>query len=320
MYTDPSGDIAFVPILLGMAYGSLIGAGTSAAIYSTNVLLTGQKWNWNSFGMSLACGAIGGALSGGFGALGGQLGTFGQSLSYNLLSNITSNSATTFAFGSDVSTGDFIGMIAGGFIGNKIGNFNGVKGGVLKNIGAEFAFNMSKGTITGGIGGAIGAIIDGDDIGDGFIQGAKFGAIGGATMAGLNIAIMGASYIPDNVYENFENDQPVYRRGTFLTKTIGGEGSGLTIGRNLIIHKLDENVQYYENNKEINVTLRNKLTEAHETRHFIQQRRMGYSNFYGKIIGEYIKYGFYNSYNNHNSLEWDAERYSFDKIGGSYFK
>ena len=320
VYVDQDGEFFFIPILIGMAWGAVIGAATSAAIYTVQSALTGfQNWSWSNFGMSALMGGVGGALGGGLGALGSQLGTFGQSLGYNILSNVASNSATTMTFGGDISFGSLAGMVAGGFIGAKIGGFNGVKGGALKNAAAEIGFNAGKGAITGGVGGAIGATIDKKDVGNGFLQGAKNGAIAGATVAGLNILSMGATYKPNRSYGDFGKSEPVYRRGTWLTQALF-KGQGITIGRNLVINRLDERNTYIDTEKGwlFDTSKLNQNLEAHETGHYVQQMEMGFANFYGKIVSEYLKYGFKNSYCTPGSLEWNAEEYAIKQVGSLY--
>ena len=321
-YTDPSGEIGFAPILLAMAYGAIIGAATSAAIYSVQVAVTGQQWNWGNFGMAVGMGAVGGALGGGLGALGGQLGTFGQSIGYNILSNVASNSATTMAFGGEITAGSMVGMVAGGLLGAGIGNFSGVNGGSLKNGIAEIGFGIAKGSVTGAAGGGVGAAINGRNIGEGMKKGAINGMISGGTVAALNIAAMGTAYKPSREYGNFGKDSPVYRRGTFLTRLFAGEGTGIAIGRNLVVHKLGK-YNYYRDNEtgwEIDIIKYNQFLEGHETGHFVQQREMGFANFYGRIVSEYFKYGFFNSYCTNGSLEWNADSYGYSQLGTNYYK
>lgn len=298
IYTDPNGEFVFVPILIGMAYGAIIGAGVSAAVYSASVAVSGQKWNWGAFGRSAAFGAVGGAIGGGLGALGGLLGSFGQSLGYSILSNVASNSATTLAFGGDVTVGGLMGMTVGGIIGAGIGNFNGTSGGVFENIGAELAFGATKGGITGGIGGLIGAAIDGENPVKGFLNGAKYGVISGGTLAGLNILTMGASYIPDEEYGDFGRDKPVYRRGNFLWP----KSAGIALGRNLVTRFTGE--KRYD-----------RYLAAHETGHFQQQREMGFANFYARTIGEYFKYGQIKTYDTIGTLEFGAQLHALNRIG-----
>jgi RHS repeat-associated protein len=299
-FTDPSGDLVFVPILAGMAYGALIGAGISSAVYTSTTLITGQEWSWNSFGKSMAFGALGGALGGGLGSIGAQLG-IGQNIAYNVLSNVTSQYATTLAFGGDITAGGFAGMVAGGFIGAGFGNFSGVKGGALKNAGAELGFGILKGATTGGFGGAIGAAIDGRDIFQGFYQGAKYGAISGGTMASMNLLAFGAAYKPDSEYGDFGRGGPVYRRGHFLYP----KETGISIGRNLVTRQTGyEKYDHY--------------LRAHETGHYYQQSKLGFANFYSRTLREYNKYGMGNTYETGGTLEFGAEVYALQTVG--YFK
>ncbi|RNC63249.1 hypothetical protein D7D25_17555 [Proteiniphilum sp. X52] len=290
-----------MPILVGMAWGALIGAATSAVIYTVQVGITSgfKDFNLSNLGMAALMGGVGGAIGGGLGALGSQIGTFGQSLGYNILSNVTSNSATTMAFGGDVSWGNLAGMVAGGVLGAKIGNFSGVKGGALKNIGAEMAFGIGKGAATGGVGGAVGAAIDGKNIGKGLLQGAKNGAIAGGTLAGLNVVSMGATYKPDISYGEFDDYTPVYRRGHFLWP----KSAGMTVGRNLVTRLTGDDPDY------------DSYLQAHETGHLDQQAKMGFANFYGEILKEYLTEGFYASYDIPNTLEHGANLYSLNRIG-----
>lgn len=57
---------------------------------------------------------------------------------------------------------------------------------------------------------------------------------------------------------------------------------------------------------------------AHETGHFIQQRRLGFANFYGNTLGEYLKIGFNNVYGTPGTLEYGANIYSLKTIGYYY--
>ena len=156
--------------------------------------------------------------------------------------------------------------------GNGIGNFRGVSGGVLKNIGAELSFGAFKGAVTGIYGSMIGAAIDGRDMEQAMLDGLKYGAISGATMAGLNIGIMGATYKPDRSYGDFGRHGPVYRRGTILWP----KSAGIALGRNLVTRlKGDKD---YDN-----------FLRAHETGHYAQQQEMGFGGFYAKTFKDYFQ-------------------------------
>jgi hypothetical protein len=288
------------------------------AVYSVNAALTGN-WEWGQFGKSAAFGALGGALGGGLGALGTGLGSFGQSLGYNVLSNVAGNVGANAAFGNPITAGLLVGSTIGGLIGGGIGGYNGVSGSSLKNIGAELSFSISKGAFTGAIGGTIGAIIDGGDIGQGFLNGAKYGAIAHGTLAGINILTMGPAYVPDKSYGDFPAGyKPVYRKGTYLSRAIFGEGTGVALGRNLVTHTLDENQIWEIGGRRINPILYNEYLRAHETAHYMQQIKMGFDNFYARTLREYIKYGAISTYKIRGTLENNAELYSLFRVGFYY--
>ena len=296
-YVDQSGELFGIDdLLIGIGVGAIIGAATSAAIYSVQTLATGQTWNWNSFGRSACIGAVGGAIGGGFGTVGMALGSFGQSLGYSVLSNVAGSAATTLAFGGNLSFGSVVGMIAGGVVGAGIGSFTGVSGGAFKNAISEMGYNMAKGAIVGGFGGALGAVIEGGNIGEGFLRGSEYGMIAAGTITALNIMVMGATYKPARSFGN-SNSEPVFRRGNFLFH----KGDGLTIGRNLITKlRGDSEVDKY--------------IQAHETGHYYQQSKIGFANFYFRVAKEYLTTGFYKSYDICGTLEFGANIYSLKAI------
>ncbi len=61
VYTDPSGNVVFVPVLIAAGVGALIGAGTDAAIQGT-LIATGvqSEFSWTSLGVSAGLGTLGG--------------------------------------------------------------------------------------------------------------------------------------------------------------------------------------------------------------------------------------------------------------------
>ena len=329
VYVDPDGEFAITSLLVGMAYGALIGAGTSAAIYSVTAGISGS-WNWSDFGETAAIGAIGGALGGGLGYVGSQIGTFGQSLGYNVLSNVASNTGTTLALGGEITAGSVAGMAVGGAIGAGIGNFSGVKGSSIKNIGAELGFGVAKGAVKGYFGSGVGIAVDGltgnphANPGQSLWNGTKNGAIAGGTLSALNIMSMGPAYKPTREYENFGIEEPIYRKGTFITKGLF-PNSGAAIGRNLVINQVKEPKPGYsyvdeETGWEMRPDKMTEAIEAHESYHYIQQRRMGFANFYSRLSGEYIKFGRQNCYCTPGTLEWNAELYQFRNVGSEIYK
>ncbi len=307
--TDPDGRFVFIPILIGAAVGAL----SSASLYT---IASGSSWNWSSFGQAVAFGAVGGAISGGFSSLGTSLGAFGQSVAYNMLSSTASSIGTNLAFGNNVSFGTVVGATVGAVLGGAVGNFSGVEGGAVKNIIAEMSFSAAKGAFTGGVGGAVGASFDGQDIGSGFINGARNGAIGGIATASLNIAAFGPAYVPERNYGNFGHFGPVYRSGTFLTRAIFGEGSGITLGRNLITHLAKPGGFIDQNGIDINEF--NQYLQAHETSHYVDQLNMGFGKMYSRVLGEYMHYGQLATYTTPGTLEYGANMWSLGQLGYYY--
>jgi hypothetical protein len=198
-----------------------------------------------------------------------------------------------FAFGQKITWGTLAGSVAGGLLQGQLPQFSRVKGGSLVNGLAEVGPRAVSGAITGAEGGGVGALVDGENIEQGLINGARNGAIGGAVMAGLTIATMGTSYLPDQEYGDFGRYGPVYRRGTFLTRALFAD-DGVTLGRNLITNET--------NGRDVGL-------RAHETYHFIQQKEMGFGKFYSRTLAEYIKYGQSKTYRTPGTLENDAVKY-----------
>ena len=111
-YVDENGEFFFSiflgpvgAILDGICWGAVIGAGASAVTYSVSTLISGQPWNSGNFWKSVGVGAVGGAIGGGFGAVGSlsALGTFGNSVGYNMLSGVANTAATNAIFGNDMN-------------------------------------------------------------------------------------------------------------------------------------------------------------------------------------------------------------------------
>jgi RHS repeat-associated protein len=277
---DPDGKFAwFVPIIVGAA----IGATTSAAVYAISA---GSNFTWSGLGKAAAFGAVGGAISGGMSAIGTSLGTFGQSLAYNIMSSTAGTIGTNLAFGNEGTWGTVAGAVVSGVIGGDMGNFTGVNGGAFKNAVAEIGFNAVKGGVTGMYSGAVSALVDGTDMGEGILNGAKFGAIGGGVSSGLMIATFGSAIKPDQnmqkkiwkinkEYGISNSYAPVFRRGglyEFFYEAFTGEPArGVTWGRNLVVPDDDAG------------------TYVHEYMHFVQQVQMGWGTMQGKGIYEQVR-------------------------------
>src|SRR5690606_31647214 len=195
-FTDPSGEMAFVPNLVGMAYGAIIGAATSAVVYSATALIT-QDWHIKSFGKSVLFGAIGGAIGGGLSGLAsGTTSSFLQSTTYNMLSEVASQVGANAIMGNDITFGTVLGSMAGGFVGAKMGQWSGVEGGATINIIGEIGYNSVKGGARGAVSGGVAAAIDGDNIKNGIYRGTINGMLGGAIQTTAMISTFGHTYKP----------------------------------------------------------------------------------------------------------------------------
>jgi hypothetical protein len=314
MFVDPDGEF-FIPILVGMAYGAIAGAAVSGGTYA---LMAGDEFTWDTFSEAALSGAIGGAVSGGFGAAGTMLGSQGNNMAYGILSNTTSYAVSSAIKGEDISVNGLIGSTVGGAIGGTIPGFSGVEGGALKNITSELIYNSAKGALAGGLGGAINAAISGYDIRDGFIQGAQYGAASSFVQTGLTQIALGHAIKPKTKRnsnairalneieadakasgnnEHIGNYKPVYRSGGLWGFVMGGRGGA--IGRNLVVPK--NSSSDYEN-----------YTFVHETAHYYQQIQMGFSNFLGRVFFfEQLLYGWDQScYTKPGFMEWGADSLS----------
>ncbi|MFZ1687015.1 MAG: hypothetical protein WAU70_06325, partial [Flavobacteriales bacterium] len=290
-----------------------IGGACAGVMYSATA---GENWNWKDFGKSVAMGAVAGAIGGVVGQIGAGLG-MAQSMGLNIISNSAAQIGTNLAFGNEVTWGMVAGCVIGGVVASGIGGFNGVQGGGFANMAAEVGFNVFKYGVSGAYSGVIGASIDNRDAVQGLVNGAKYGALGGAVTAGLNIVAMGPTYIPKRTYGNFGDYRPVYRTGTFLTRALAGNGTGMAVGRNMITHRLDESREWSRNGVPVDPVAENELLLAHETWHWQQQVDLGWSKFYTRTLWEYIKFGASNTYDTPGTLEWDADQHAPGLILGT---
>ncbi len=125
-------------------------------------------------------------------------------------------------------------------------------------------------------------------------------------MAGLRIATMGATIVPDeSIYCELEDMGQVYRRGSIFT----AKGRGATIGRNLIIRQ-SGNVD------------RDRYLYQHETGHYKDMQLMGAYKFYARTAREYrIAYKAYGRmwalgvHNTYGTLENMADYYAYQNLG-----
>jgi RHS repeat-associated protein len=304
MYVDPDGEFitsAFlgpVGVVIDAAlWGAVIGAGTSAAVYATTTAISGNQWDWGQFGNSVALGAVSGAVGGGIGGAFANS-AFAQTVGFNLLNNSASTVAGSAILGGDITPGIIAGSVVGGFLGSTMPTYTGVKGGALANIGAEIGYNAFKGAFTGAYSGVTAAAIDGTDLAAGFVNGIRNGAIGGATITGLNILSLGHTVKLDQeeldlIYKELGTDfknfpTPVFRKGWL-------SGSGATIGRNISHHMVDDESPMMGPIGGKGGKAYNYAGFAHELKHYQQMSEHGIGSFYARILGQYLKSGYRNA-------------------------
>jgi hypothetical protein len=245
---DPDGRFVLMPILVG----ALVGAGVSTATLATTVFLNGGSWSDMNLGRAAALGAIGGAVGAGFSMLGSSLGTLGQSMGYEMMSNVAGGAAVDLAFGNRPTVGSLAGSAIGGLIDGSIPRFKGFNhsdkytfgDGLLNGI-SELGINTARGALVGGLSGGLGAEIDGGRFEDGFRNGLRTGAIGAGIRTSFNLAILGPVIRPNgeakNALQNLEaefginllrgNGTPTYRVGGIMKFF----ALGFNTGRSLMV-------------------------------------------------------------------------------------
>ncbi len=181
--------------------------------------------------------------------------------------------------------------------------FTGVKGGALLNIGAEALHMAGTGALTGAVTGGVAAAVDGRDITQGVVLGAKDGAIGGVAQTAANVFLFGNTYVPK---AGNGGAGQVYRRG-FLPLSLMRRGGGLAAGRNLLTSPLEGDPNYYE------------WVQSHETGHYHQIRRMGFGAFYAKAGAELLgRLRGINPYTTEGTLEYEARQFAVIRTGRDY--
>lgn len=270
-------------------------------------------------------------MSGGIGAAAAGAGV-SQNVAYNIFNNIYSTTATMTAFGEPVTGATFAGAIVAGAIGAQFGNFEGVKGGALANIAAEIGFKSMKGAAMGFATGMATTVLRGSFKDDPELIGRYilYGAIGGLSQAVTMIMIGGPTYVPET--GEFREPGVAYRAGHFLWK----QSTGISLGKNAVTKKLkvQKEGEYREDRySQATADDYNDYLRGHESGHFHQQQRMGFANFYGRIIVEYIadygkklgrwlsgkkNTGIPDMYDTPGTLEFGAETYALDKLGYFY--
>ncbi|NJK97878.1 MAG: hypothetical protein HC905_25875 [Bacteroidales bacterium] len=193
------------------------------------------------------------------------------------------------------------------FTNNWIGDYSGVIGSGFKNSMFEIGHSVIKGGSQGLAGGAILGIIN-EDV-NYLWKGASLGATVGAGMATLRITLMGPTFIPNpEIYCELEDFGQTYRRGSIFTP----KGAGITLGRN-VVTKLTGDTDY------------DRYILHHETGHLSQINRLGSFKFYSRTASEYAKHytkafglGIRPVYQTPGTLEFEANKYAFDKLGYYY--
>lgn len=293
-YVDEDGEFFFSlflgpigVVIDGACWGAVIGAAASATTYTLATLVSGQPWNSGNFWNSVGVGAVGGALGGATGSLGDLsfMGSFGNTVGYNMLSGIANTVTTNVVFDHDTSWSDILSVIGSSAIGSAIPTFKGLNSSKFLNGLAEIGYNTMRGAASGLASGMVNAAMHHDP--DRIWQGVLGGAISGAGRSIAMNVIFGAPYKADKSY----GAEGLYRGGGIAD--IIEWGLGLTMGKNM-----------YVNDKKGGDPIR-----YHENRHVQQQNQMGWSRFYGRTIYEYIKYGFNASYSTEGTLENDADQY-----------
>ena len=123
-FSDPDGDFAFAPILIGMAIGATVHTGVHLA---TNDF-TFDNWNWGSFAGSVVAGGVGGGVSSalakaGIGGFAGGAITGGASgFSQNLTSGLINGDLTGGVLAKSTLLGAGIGGLIGGIDATIKGN------------------------------------------------------------------------------------------------------------------------------------------------------------------------------------------------------
>ncbi|MBO7588752.1 MAG: RHS repeat-associated core domain-containing protein [Bacteroidaceae bacterium] len=311
-YTDPDGEWFWIPAVVigayvggssvngtfnpakwdydtwqtyaGIAVGGL--AGYAGAAIGASVVASALASGASSISAGVAGGMMGGMVSGGINGA-GMTAIMGGNIN-DIMYNMTKG----------MLMGRFGGAISGG-IGAAIGDFSGVAGGPFKNGMYELGHSALKGVATGLSEGAMMAAMEQDP--NYLWKGALMGAALNTGMAGLRIAALGTSFIPDSKYGTFEDFGQVYRRGSIFIKN----GAGITLGRNVSV-QLTGDIEY------------DRYLLKHETGHLSQINITGNGKFYYRTAKEYMTNGFFNTYKTSGTLEYGANFYAFQRLGYYY--
>ena len=288
-YTDPSGEVWWVPILAG----ALIGGAISGASYAVSVALTASKWNGGDFLKSIGMGAFAGALSAGMGQASVALGiskVTANTVGYKMFSQITNSIATNAVFGNNMDWSDVAGIAVSSFVATKLPDYKATGKGLFSNFIGETIHNTLAGATSGFVHGATKSLVKNDA--RYFFENTVGGAISGFSRTVALNALLGSPY---KTHPAYDKSSGIIRKGgvfgLYANSIKNGENMGVTLGRNS--YSVDGNL----------------YTSAHESYHRSDIEMMGWAAFYERILSEYIRYGFEESYEVEGSLEFFARKY-----------
>jgi RHS repeat-associated protein len=300
---DKNGKEFITAALAAAAWGALWGGGVAGVSYVVTSAVFQQPITGGGFLKAVGLGALGGALSGGLSILGGQLGSFGTSFSYSLLSNVSSYAATNAVVGGKFDLPGVLGSLAGAAIGATFPNFQAVSDNPFINIAAELGYNSLQGGVVGGISSGLTASFRGQDPKDAFVKGLKYGAVSGAVASAVNMAVWGYAKPYDKTsLERIKEAEKFYGislAGNLPTLRSGGISSRSKRG-----------FSWFESSV-LNTDNPADFTEvaSHETVHAVQRQKLGWFKFYQKLRHEQV---LYNSgikvYDTPGYFEYEAQR------------
>ncbi len=286
-YTDPSGEVWWMPIVVG----ALIGGAISGTSYAVSVALTGSKWNGRDFLKSIGMGAFAGALSAGMGQVPAALGiskTVANSVGYKLFSQTTNSIVTNSVFDNSTDWSDVVGIAVSSLVAMKLPNYKATAKSAFSNFFGETVHNTLFGATTGFVQGAMKSLIKNDA--RYVFENTMGGAISGLSRTVALNALLGSPY---KTHPAYDKSSGIIRRGgvfsLFANNIEDGQYMGVTLGRNS--YSVDGNL----------------YTSAHESYHRSDIEMMGWAAFYERILSEYIRYGFEESYDHIGTLEYNAK-------------
>ena len=260
----------------------IIGAAMNAATYSFTAAITGN-WDVGDFLKCMGMGAVTGTLGVGTSLLGTQLGSFGNSFAYGLLSNMVNNTISKTIFGESISFEDIPGMVVGAFVSSGLPTYSPLGTNGLKNFISEIGINTFRGAMSGYSFGMVNGMVHNDP--SLVWKGAVGGSISGFSRTVLDNAIFGAAYQPldDNNEPISYGVEGVYRKGGiagFVMNTLNRGGDGVTLGRHVFTVEKGESKESILD------------TRYHENIHLQQIKEYGFVRFYGELFRQYAKFGF----------------------------